>query len=146
MCVKSHRHLCFQIFVIIVLLVCLFGFFTIIVTELGLYLLTNSAALVQNSHELPSPLQTQGVLVDPATNMTVNAPQAQQASTQQNNIDEELSLSDWLVNTIVNTNCSWINSTVQTGQLLQICEASNPFINDHFRVQCFRKYLFEFNF
>lgn len=160
MCVKSHRHLCLQIFLIILLVACLLAFSAIILADVGLYLLTSSASTVQDESPTASPSAAisapvspvslsndqQIILLDPATNMTVQAAAAQtEAKTDQDESDGEddqgdaLPLADWLAYKIANSSCSWFNSTVQSGQLLQICDSSDPFSTDRTRVQCFRK-------
>ena len=160
MCVKSHRHLCLQIFLIILLLLCFAVFATIIITDISLFLLTSSASTVQDdssnsaaitSSVAPALTNDQMILLDPSTNATVSSPLAQVASDPAKtddlyfddddpNAEVDLPLADWLVDKIVNSNCSWVNSTVQTGQLLDLCDATvDPFSTDRALVQCFRK-------
>lgn len=151
MCIKSHRHLCLQIFLLILLLACLIIFASAIFANLGFYLLTSSARLIEDdatgaqsaavsvysSPDSDNALQT-GALIDASTNLRVEPPQAQVSDSEVDDI--ELPLADWLMEKATSYKCSWFNSTVQSGQLLQLCEDSpDPFTSKRAFANCFRK-------
>lgn len=155
MCIKSHRYLCLQILLLILLLACLIIFASAIFGNLGFYLLTSSAAILQDDdvaaqsaaisvYANPTAANAQTVaLFDPSTNTRVEPPQAQASE-----VDEiEFPLADWLMEKATSFKCSWFNSTVQSGQLLQLCDdRTDPFDSKRAFAHCFRKSFTEFAF
>jgi len=153
MCVKSHRYLCLQTFLIIILVVCLLVFSTIIVMDLGLFLLTASANTVQNDSTSPSSpsvavpptasLADDRLLVDPSTNVTVKLPaRLVDDQVDVDNDEEDETMADYLIRQIVSwkEECPLVNSTIQSGQLLQLCDTADPYSSDRELVHCFREY------
>lgn len=151
MCIKSHRHLCLQIFLLILLLACLIIFASAIFANLGFYLLTSSASILDDdatgAQSSAVPVYTNpdsgnvpqtGALIEANTNLRVEPPQAQVSDSE---VDEvELPLADWLMEKVTSYKCSWFNSTVQSGQLLQLCDDSpDLFTSKRAFANCFRK-------
>lgn len=148
MCIKSHRYLCLQTFLLILLLACLIIFASAIFANLGFYFLTSSATILQDDdvaaqsaavsvYAIPGAGNAQSAaLIDPSTNLRVEPPQA-----QVDEVDEvELPLADWLMEKATSYKCSWFNSTVQSGQLLQLCDDRiDPFDSKRAFAHCFRK-------
>ncbi|KAI2805045.1 hypothetical protein BLOT_004034, partial [Blomia tropicalis] len=139
-----HRHLCLQTLLIILLVIFLITFASVFLLNLGTYILTSSAKMIQDDQSMnPSSSQPndQILLIDPSTNMTVDVPAPLQDDTNEQEPNEVV-LADWLADKIRYSNCSFLSSTVQSGQMLELCDANvDPFSTDKAYMQCFRKHL-----
>ena len=147
MCVKSRRHLCLQTFLIIVLILCMLLFALIAKFDIGIYLLSASATVLQSNTPLSSPPPqlvasetSPPVLIsatDVETNLTAIA-ETLVAGTDGDN-DEDQPLADQIANHVLKSNCSLVLWTIHSGYTLDLCPNEPDRSNPSEYVQCFRK-------